>query len=252
MQQKISKEFLVKLKKITAKRARTVIDHIIEHGFITTEELESTYGYAHAPRAARDVREEGIPLETFSVKNSAGRSIAAYKFGDISKISKGKLGGREAFSKEFKKSVININSTKCSICCENYEERYLQIDHRIPYEVAGDNNHNDLNIADYMPICGSCNRAKSWSCENCRNWIKNKDSKVCQKCYWANPSLYEHIAMRSIRRLDIMWSETEISDYDAIKEISLTNSEELPLFVKRVLKKHIDITKSMLKKGDNL
>lgn len=54
-------EFLTKLKSITAKRAKTVIDHILKHGFITTEDLSTTYGYDHGPRAARDVREQGIP-----------------------------------------------------------------------------------------------------------------------------------------------------------------------------------------------
>jgi hypothetical protein len=44
-----------------------VIDHILQYGFITTEDLENTYGYNHPPRAARDVREAGIPLETFKV-----------------------------------------------------------------------------------------------------------------------------------------------------------------------------------------
>lgn len=39
-------------------------------------------GYEHAPRAARDVRELGIPLETYKIKDSTGKSIAAYRFGD--------------------------------------------------------------------------------------------------------------------------------------------------------------------------
>ena len=68
------------LREIKAKRPKTVIDHIISHGFITTEELEETYGYNHAPRAARDVREQGVPLETFTVKDTTGRSIGAYRF----------------------------------------------------------------------------------------------------------------------------------------------------------------------------
>lgn len=50
-------------KKVTAHRAKTVIDHIIKHGFITTEDLVDTYGYNHPPRAAGDVRGQGIPLE---------------------------------------------------------------------------------------------------------------------------------------------------------------------------------------------
>ena len=59
---------------------------LLQNGFITTEELKNTYGYNHPPRAARDVREYGIPLETFWVTGTDGCKIAAYKFGDIANI----------------------------------------------------------------------------------------------------------------------------------------------------------------------
>jgi len=74
-----------KLQSVTGKRSRIVIEHILEHGFITTENLEKIYGYRHPPRAVKDVRDQGIPIETFSVKSSDGRTIAAYRFGDTSK-----------------------------------------------------------------------------------------------------------------------------------------------------------------------
>ena len=35
---------------VLAKRAKTVIDHILKHGHITTEELKNLYGYDHPPR----------------------------------------------------------------------------------------------------------------------------------------------------------------------------------------------------------
>jgi len=41
------KEFLEHLQTITNKRAKIVIDHILEHGFVTTEELRKLYGYEH-------------------------------------------------------------------------------------------------------------------------------------------------------------------------------------------------------------
>ena len=66
---KYPKEFLEQIMSITNKRAKIVIEHIMKYGFITTEDLETTYGYNHPPRAARDVREAGIPLETFTVKS---------------------------------------------------------------------------------------------------------------------------------------------------------------------------------------
>jgi hypothetical protein len=87
--QALSEEFLQKLALVTGKRARIVVDHILEHGYITTEDLEKTYGYSHPPRAARDVREQGVPLETFKVKSSDGRDIAAYRFGKLVDIRQG-------------------------------------------------------------------------------------------------------------------------------------------------------------------
>ncbi|HNU03736.1 MAG TPA: HNH endonuclease, partial [Anaerolineae bacterium] len=72
-------ELIARCRAVTAKRPRTVIDHILTHGHITTEELKELYGYNHPPRAARDVREQGIPLETFRVTGSDGRKIGAYR-----------------------------------------------------------------------------------------------------------------------------------------------------------------------------
>src|SRR4030043_1978533 len=102
MKNEYSKEFLDLLGYVVAKRPKTVIQHILKNGFITTEELKSKYGYNHPPRAARDVREEGIPLETFRVRDSEGRSIGAYRFADPAKARFGVLEGRKVFSKTFK------------------------------------------------------------------------------------------------------------------------------------------------------
>ena len=214
---KYPKEFLERLKAIKSKRPKTVIDHILKHGFITTEELEQKYGYKHPPRAARDVREQGIPLETFRVKNEEGRTIAAYRFADPSTVRSDKLGGRKVFSKEFKDGLIQETNGRCSVCREQYEDRYLQVDHRIPYEITGDINHAGRNLSEYMLLCGSCNRAKSWSCEHCANWLEEKSPEVCQSCYWAHPESYKHIALRVVRRLDIVWAEHEVEVYERLR-----------------------------------
>ena len=105
MPQDLPQWFIAKVKAVTAKRARTVIDHILKHGHITTEELKDLYGYDHPPRAARDVREQGIPLETSRIAGSRGRSIGVYRFADVSKIRAGILAGRKVFPKELEKGV---------------------------------------------------------------------------------------------------------------------------------------------------
>ena len=120
------------------------------------------------------------------------------------------------------------------ICNGQFEERYLQIDHRIPYEVSGDINVA-RNVEDFMLLCGSCNRAKSWSCEHCENWKTEKKPPVCMQCYWGSPETYNHIAMEQIRRLDVQWNGDEIKYYDALKEIAQNNKIELPQFIKEII-----------------
>jgi hypothetical protein len=83
---KLPSEFVKLREAITAKRPKTVIDHILRHGFITTQDLKDKYGYNHPPRAVRDVKEHGIPIEMFRVEGSDGRKIAAYRFGDPDRV----------------------------------------------------------------------------------------------------------------------------------------------------------------------
>lgn len=98
---KYPKKFLKILESVTAKRPRTVIQHILEHGYITSQELKDVYGYNHPPRAIRDVREHGIPIVTYRVTGTDGRKIAAYKFGDPEDAGKSpsKAAGRTVFPK---------------------------------------------------------------------------------------------------------------------------------------------------------
>ena len=226
--------FLEQVKSISNKRAKIVIEHIMQYGFITTEDLETTYGYNHPPRAARDVREAGIPLETFKVKSKGGKSIAAYQFGDLNKIQKNRVKGRITFSKKFKKQLFEHFNGHCTVCNAVFENRYLQIDHRIPYQIGGDMNL-ERDISDFMLLCSSCNRAKSWSCKQCSNWQEEKEIEICLSCYWGTPENYIHIAGKEIRRMDLQWSGEEIKYYDAIKLIAEKNNIELPEFVKEII-----------------
>jgi hypothetical protein len=230
------------LEKISNKRARIVIEHILENGFITTEQLEKQYGYNHPPRAARDVRESGILLETYRINDSTGRFIAAYRFGDLNQVRQGRLAGRQTFPKKFRDALYALSGDKCSICGGIFEQRYLQVDHRVPYEVAGDT-QVALIPEDFMLVCGSCNRAKSWSCEHCANWQEGRSSQVCLKCYWANPENYVHVALREIRRTDILWDENEVQLYENLKELAGKNQFPIPGYVKKVIAKHIGETK---------
>lgn len=226
------------LKSVSSKRARIVIEHILEHGQITTEDLEKM-GYNHPPRAARDVREAGIPLETFRVQSSDGRSIAAYRFGDLSEIREERIRGRKTFPKKLKDDLYEISGGKCAICSGKFESRYLQIDHKVPYEVAGDEQESEWNTDDYMLLCGSCNRAKSWSCEHCESWLNDKLPQVCETCYWASPENYVHIALREVRRADILWNEDEVRAYERLKKSARRNQFPIPEHVKKIIENYL-------------
>ncbi len=226
------------LRSVTARRPRTVIDHILQHGHVTTEELRDLYGYNHPPRGARDVREQGIPLETFRVIGSDGRRIAAYRFGDPSEQRSAQLSGRTAFSSRLKDALTGIAGSRCNIYLEPFPAGELQIDHRVPFEIAGGDSLSH-NPDDYMLLCPSANRAKSWSCEHCDNW-QTRDANVCRSCYWAFPESYTHVAMRDIRRLDIMWSGDESVEYERLNEQAVRENQELPDFVKSVLRFHLE------------
>jgi len=235
----LPKEFVSLCKKITAKRPRTVIDHILKHGFVTTQELKDKYGYNHPPRAVRDVKENGIPIEMFRVEGTDGRKIAAYRFGDPKKARFKELIGRTAFTKELKQTLIQQTGSKCAIYLEPFDERDLQIDHRIPFEVAGDLPDGTLSPEDFMLLCRSANRAKSWSCEHCANWLEQKDPSICRSCYWAYPERYTHIALREIRRLDIMWTGEEVRSYDRLKKKTEELQQEMPTYVKKIIERNL-------------
>lgn len=232
-----SKDFLEFLYAIKNKRARVVALHIVENGFVTTEQLQELYGYKHPPRAARDLRELGIPLETTRVKDSSSRSIAAYRFGDPDEIANDRLAGRRVISKHFKQLLIDLYGSRCHICQTPYDARYLQIDHRVPYQVAGDDSSNERNPDDYMLICGECNRAKSWSCEHCLNWQQDRLIPVCLTCYWANPEAYKHIALREIRRVELVWSDDEIENFTQLQSEAEQRHLNLAEYIKERLQR---------------
>jgi DNA adenine methylase len=54
------------------------------------------------------------------------------------------------------------------------------------------------------------------------------------------PDSYEHVAMRQIRRADILWSGAEVSVYDKLKERTLELQKHLPAYIKELVEKHLE------------
>lgn len=226
-------DFVKYCRSITAKRPRTVIQHLLKHGQITTEELKNRYGYSHPPRAARDVKELGIPLERVSANGTDGRKIAAYRFADPATSRIRKFGGRTGLSKKIKDALISKYGCRCFIYLEPIPEAALQLDHRVPYEVGGES--ATLSPNDFMLLSSSANRAKSWSCEHCENWRNLKQRELCLSCYWAYPENYTHVALKKLRRVDLLWQGEETVLYDQLKRDAAKAKLSLSEFIKKQL-----------------
>lgn len=227
----LPEDFLRVLNSVKNKRARFVIDTILEKGYCSTEDLKNE-GYEHAPRAACDVREMGIPLITKRGRDADGKSIAIYTFGDWEESKKqnhlSKTSGRTQLTSKLKKLLIEKYGCRCNLYGEEYSERLLQPDHRIPYEIGGDPD-DMMDTSKFMLLCPSANREKSWACEHCPNWTK-KDPDFCLECYYAYPEHYTHIAGIKERKLDIIFKNEEISLYnEALRyaEINRTTAEDI-------------------------
>ena len=240
----IPEDFKEVLDAVTNKRARFVIDTILNKGFCSTEDLKNG-GYEHAPRAARDVRELGIPLDTFKIKNSSGKTIAAYQFGDWETAKKSnpllKVTGRTQITEKLKNALIDRYGAKCHLYGEEYPARLLQPDHRIPYEIGGDP-IDMLNTDCFMLLSPSANRDKSWACEHCPNWVE-KNIDMCKTCYYAYPEAYQHIAGVREKKLDLVFSSEDIDLFNEIVEEADLHNISYQSVVKRMIKYYQKINK---------
>lgn len=235
---KLPKDFQEKLDSVTGKRARFVIDTILTQGYCSTEDLKNA-GYEHAPRAARDVRELGIPLITDKMKDSTGKSIAVYRFGDWEKAKEqnllSKTGGRTQFSAKLKEALIEKYGARCHLYDEPYPARLLQPDHRIPYEIGGDPK-DMMDTSYFMLLCPSANRDKSWVCEHCPNWTI-KDPNTCRSCYYAFPENYTHVACVDERKVDMVFKgDKEVHLFDTVSREAAQSNESIPDYIKRLIK----------------
>lgn len=211
-----------------SKRARSCLEHLLEHGTLSTEQL-SRMGYQHPPRAIRDLRDAGVQVKTSRIKNSDGRGIANYTL--IRERTSGRAG-RMHVPKAFRDEVNASTDMHCAICDGVFAARELQCDHRVPFEIAGDGDGFELGA--WMPLCASCNRSKSWSCEHCPNWTV-RDAATCEGCFWAFPKTYKHVATVPERRLMVAFQGDEVGLADALRDEAQRIGHSQQLLIKKLL-----------------
>ncbi|WP_369122544.1 HNH endonuclease [Micromonospora craterilacus] len=141
------------------------------------------------------------------------------------------MTGRRILPKAFKENLCEHWSYRCAVCNGRFTTRELQADHRVPYRVSGES--LELIPEDFMPLCPSCNRAKSWACENCPNW-ERRVAAECKTCLWGSPQSYLHIAMVPERRLHLSWSgEDEVAEFDQLSARASAENATIAQLVKR-------------------
>jgi len=215
----IPAKLVQRINTVKNKRARFVLDSIVKNGSVSTTQLKEA-GYDHPPRAARDAVELGFALARVKAKRDDGQAIAAYVF-DERELDP-KLTGRVVLAKKERDAIIERKGSKCNLCGAVHN---IQVDHRIPFQIAGESRRDEAD--PYQLLDGACNRKKSWSCEHCQNWLRLKSFDTCLSCYWANPDTYTHVAMQPERRVDIVWKDEEVSAFERLKRTADRNKRSV-------------------------
>lgn len=196
-----------------SKRARTALDILLQRGSVTTKELQEL-GYDHPPRAMADLKDAGVPFISTMV-NVDGVRMSRYTL--LNEI-RDSVAVRKPIPKAFRESLFAEYHKRCEVCGGQYENRYLQADHRVPFRIGGDPARFDqAALRLFMPLCSADNRGKSWSCEHCPNWDA-KDVGVCQSCFWAYPTSYTHVATVEERRLSLIFRGQQVDQYEDVAE----------------------------------
>lgn len=223
----IPAKLLQRIKTVTNKRARFVLDSIVKNGSISTIQLKEA-GYDHPPRAARDAVELGFALTRIKAKRRDGQTIAAYVF-DERELDPN-LTGRVVLAKKERDAIIKRKGSKCNLCGAVHN---IQVDHRIPFQVAGESQRDETD--PYQLLDGACNRRKSWTCEHCQNWLELKNFDMCRSCYWANPDTYTHVAMQQERRVDIVWKDEEVKQFEKLRRAADKNNRSVADEIKTMI-----------------
>ena len=214
-------------------RASNALQAILDRGSVTTRELNEL-GYDHPPRAIADAIDNGIPIKSEMIRADDGKRMARYRLGELGEL-RGGQSGRANFSKVFKDKIVKRYGEVDGLTGWKLQARALQIDHRVPFRIGGDEGLREDDVEAYMLLSASSQRAKSYSCESCENFQRHLNQSTCKTCYWAYPENYDHVAMKKIRRIDLVWEDNEVDAYDRIKKDAEIKGITLQALIKKKL-----------------
>jgi hypothetical protein len=132
MASEISDELRARIEAVTNRRARMVLDHIVENGSITADDIQG-FGYREHRRAVQDCRDLGFPIKNARIKSPQGGTVGVWSLDLDAAVGAGM--GRRQFPKKFRELLVARAGSRCESCAAREAMRTLQADHRIPYAI---------------------------------------------------------------------------------------------------------------------
>lgn len=220
------------------KRAKALAELLIEKGKVSTKEIREMLNEEHPPSAARDLKDLGIPIK-MTWGSSNGRRYGIYEFDNPDLLENNILRGRQYFPKSLKSNLIKRDGERCNISNINFKSQYLQIDHRIPYRLAGENGLPKDHPEDFQLLSAASQKQKSKICEGeCQNFKSVKNPEICKDCYWAYPEDYNHIATQQIRVLNVGFLDKDVELFERIKSASLQSGLSMDQLIIDLIKQN--------------
>jgi hypothetical protein len=184
-----------------------------------TSGKEIKISYDHSPRVLADLKDYGIPILAESRATRDDSKSHHYRLGRKENILRQPLKGRSALRKAIKRELLTKFGNRDSFTQIEFPESSLQIDHRIPFRVSGDNPEN-LVVDRFMLLSASSQRAKAMACKRCRNMSEGVLGH-CRSCYWASPEGYDHVELTKAKITIIVWNE---EDEDLLSSLTLSSA----------------------------
>ena len=161
-------------------RGKYVAQVILERGSVTCEIISKEY--QEYRRAIKDLRDVGVTL------SKPGQE---YYF-DPQSFVEAKESRNPLSTQEIQ--ALLKKHPRCTIC---HQGGHLQGDHRVPWDIVGNQRYKLEGIQAFMALCPSCNTKKRDVCKPCPKTMP------CNDCYWAYPEKYTHIACLVMVRFEL-------------------------------------------------
>lgn len=204
-------------------RAKAAADLLMEKGVITKYDFEETHvPVSQAPRAIRDLKDHGIPIETLRKISvpQAKTKVNRYTLGSIDNINTSMRYGRMYDPTGMKEKLAKLHGDVCVFCGKKLTAKDRELDHKLPVNIFGDLSPVErLNPDNYQLVCRGCNRLKREATSHGAFDDQREGMDIVKQNYWYDPVQYrKNRDDRLYAHNVIVWNTSK--DIQAYKQIS--------------------------------